>query len=355
MNQNNFAYLPRTVRRFGSLLGLIALLGCQPDENVESVSAPEPVPVKRVALFQYADSPLHTISAGGILEGLKAKGFSPEENFELTSFNAMRKLEMANSIAQKIAAENFDLILTTGTQALQTMTKANQDGSAVQVFGLVANPFTADVGLNAEDHMDHPRNLVGVGSFPPVDSVFRLAKELYPDLKVAGVVWNSNEINSREGTERARTICSELGIELLESNADSPQEVGDAATDLVAQGAQFLWIGVDNTIHHAAVSLIGAAREGGVPVLSSLPGDAKRGALIDMTLDWHEVGKEMGAMAGDILAGVDPGSIAITEHLESPDELKLILNEAALDGLTAPWSFPEEVLTRADEVVEADN
>ena len=109
-------------------------------------------------------------------------------------------------------------------------------------------------------------------------------------------------------------------------------------------------IGADNTVHNAADAMIAAGREGGVPVMSSLPGDAKRGALCDLSHDWQEVGKAVGEIGGDILSGTDPSTIGV---VISPDRLKLVLNKSALEGLNAPWSFPQEVVTRADEVVTA--
>lgn len=283
------------------------------------------------------------------MEGLKEKGFISGENLEVTNHNALRSINAAHSISQEIGKGKFDLILTSGTQALQTVAKANQTNKTPHVFGLVANPFAAGVGLSAKDPMDHPSYLVGVGSFPPVREVFELVKEIHPGLQKVGVVWNPDESNSREGMEKARFVSAEMGIELLEAQAREVDEVGKTAADLVAKGAQILWIGADNTAHHAADSIIKAARAGGIPVMSSLPGDAKRGALLDLSQDWHEVGVSVGKIAGDILAGANPGKIPIQTHSGA---LKLILNQTALKGLNEPWSLPAGVVERADKVIK---
>lgn len=345
MNCNQPRYYSLITQIFGMLLGVVALAGCEPADNPGGAGA------KRVALFQYADSPLYEHGVRGMVEGLKAKGFSSPESLQLTTHNALRNTETAEDIAQEIAAGDFDLILTSGTQALQAVAKANQGGKTVQVFGLVANPFNAGVGLDANDPLKHPRNLIGVGSFPPVEPVFQLAKEVHPELKVVGVVWNPDETNSQEGMEKARKISSELGIELLEARASKPEEVGNAAKTLVGKGAEILWIGPDNTAHHAAGQVIAAAKAGGIPVMSSLPGDAARGALMDLSHNWHEVGTAVGSMAGEVLSGTDPSTIPIAVH---PDRLQLVLNERALAGLNAPWRFPQIVVQRANEVIAAD-
>lgn len=76
-----------------------------------------------------------------MVEGLKAKGFVAPETLQLTSYNAMRNPETAETLAQEVVAGEFDLVLTSGTQALQAVAKANQAGKTIQVFGLVASPF----------------------------------------------------------------------------------------------------------------------------------------------------------------------------------------------------------------------
>ena len=64
------------------------------------------------------------------------------------------------------------------------------------------------------------------------------------------------------------------------------------------------------------------------------------------------MGKEVGEIGGDILSGTDPSTIAV---VVSHDRLRLVLNKSALEGLNAPWSFPQEVVQRADEVVSVGN
>jgi hypothetical protein len=52
---------------------------------------------------------------------------------------------------------------------------------AVHVFGLVADPFGAGVGISKENPLDHPRHLVGIGTLLPVADGFKLAKEFFPE------------------------------------------------------------------------------------------------------------------------------------------------------------------------------
>ena len=58
-----------------------------------------------------------------------------------------------------------------------------------------------------------------------------------------------------------------------------------------------------------------AARAGGIPVMSSLLGGrrARRALRPDSRL-WHEVGRALGELAGNLLAGADASTMAITVH-----------------------------------------
>ena len=352
MKPNHSRYLLSVVRFFVILIGTIALLGCDSPDEAATGDAPGDANAKSVVLFQYAGSPLYDHGVSGVVEGLKEKGYVEGKNLKLTRQNADASPESAVKIAREIGDGDFDLVVATGTQALQAVAKADPAGETPIVFGMVANPFRAGVGLHPAFPKSGPGHITGVGSFPPVVPAIRLAKQLNPELKVIGIVFNPTEAQAQESVEQARSVTEELGIELLGVPAGNGGEVGAAAKALVGSGAQILLIGADNTVHNAAAALIAAGREGGVPVMSSLPGDAKRGALFDLSHDWQKVGKDVGEIGGDILSGTDPSTIAV---VVSPDRLKLVLNEAALQGLNGPWSFPEAVVAQADEVVTVGN
>ena len=149
----------------------------------------------------------------------------------------------ANAIASEVTSGQFDLILTSGTPAMQAVANANRLGKTTHVFGLVADPFGAGVGISRENPLDHPAHLVGIGSFIPVLPAFELARQMFPKLKTVGEVWNPAESNSEAFTLKARKICTDLGIELLEANVDNTAGVFEAASSLVARGAEALWIG----------------------------------------------------------------------------------------------------------------
>jgi ABC-type uncharacterized transport system substrate-binding protein len=116
---------------------------------------------------------------------------------------------------------HYDLLLTMSTLSLQAVANANRGTNTVHVFGLVADPVVAGVGISRNNPLDHPRKLVGIGSFLPVQDAFHIAKEMFPPLKKVGVAWNPAEANSRAFVEKAGETCKQSGIELLEENVEN--------------------------------------------------------------------------------------------------------------------------------------
>ena len=99
----------------------------------------------------------------GALEALRENGFIDGQNIALRQYNAEGDMATLNAIARQVTDGQFDMVMTFSTPAMQAVAKANTKGKAIHVFGLVADPFAAGVGLRRDAPLDHPRHLVGTG------------------------------------------------------------------------------------------------------------------------------------------------------------------------------------------------
>jgi ABC-type uncharacterized transport system substrate-binding protein len=302
----------------------------------------------KIAILQHSSQAVLDEGVRGMIAALAEQGFVDGQRISITRYNAENDVATGNAIAKEITDGRFDLVLTSSTLSMQAVANANQAGKTTHVFGLVANPFVSGVGLNRDKPLDHPRHFVGIGSFMPVADGFKLARQLFPGLNTVGVAWNPAEANSRAFTLKAREICLELGITLLEANVDNSSGVFEAASSLVARGAQALWIGGDVTVLVAADSVINAAKKGRIPVFTLTPPTTERGALFDLGANFYEVGRQTGTLAARILNGADPATIPITDFVP----LKIMINKLALAGLKAPWQLPDDALARADVIID---
>jgi ABC-type uncharacterized transport system substrate-binding protein len=299
--------------------------------------------VARIAILQHASQPILDEGVEGMIEGLAASGFTADKNLFVQRYNAEGDLPTANTIAKEVTAGSYDLVLTASTLSMQAVANANTAGKVIHVFALVSDPAGAGVGISREHPLQHPRHLVGYGTMQPVAETFRLAKQIFPELTVVGEVWNPAEANSEAQTKLARQACRTLGIQLLEANVENSSGVREAASSLIARGAQALWIGGDVTVLSALDSVIPLARQSAIPVFTSMPGGAGRGTLFDLGANYREVGRLAGTLAGQILNGRDPATVAVENVLPE----KLLVDTDALAGLRDPWRFPDDVLHAA--------
>jgi ABC-type uncharacterized transport system substrate-binding protein len=318
------------------------------DREHRSGSGPR---VWRVALLQHASTSVLDEGVTGVLDGLAEHGFREGDNLRLTRYNAQGDTATSATIAREILHGPFDLVITVSTSSLLAVASANKERQMPHVFGIVADPFSAGVGLDRANPAVHPPYMVGQGIFLPVDECFRLARQFNPRLKNIGVVWNPSESNSLAFTQKAREACRPLDLNLLEATVDNSAAVLEATHSVIGRGAEAIWVGGDVSVSAAIDTVVAAARKAGIPVFCITPGKPDRGTLFDVGVNFYECGKLTGALAAEILGGADPASIPIRDVLELVPR-RVIVNRLALAGLSPAWRIPEDVLRRADIVVD---
>src|ERR1051325_4055229 len=302
----------------------------------------------RVALVQHASQEVLDDSVRGIIESLAERGYPEGAKLLLRRYNAEGDMPTANSIAKEVVSAGNDLIITVSTASMQTVANANKFGSQTRhVFGLVTDPYGAGVGINRTNHLDHPPYLAGYGTMQPVAEAFKMARTMRPELKTVGLVWNPTESNSEAQTRLARSVCAELGITLVEANAENALGVAEAANSLTARGIEAIWISGDVTVLVAVDAVIAAAKRGKIPVFTVIPDRQSTGALFDRGANYFEIGRAVGSLAADVLEGPRPADIPVENLLPET----LAINRLALDGLKDQWQLAEAVVQRASVVI----
>jgi len=301
-----------------------------------------------VAVLQQASQSILDQGREGMLSGLEERGWIPDKNLRVKTFNAEGDMPTSQTIGREMANGDYDILLTISTPSLQAVANANKTTKKKHVFALVTDPVAAGVGVNADNPLDHPAWLAGYGTMQPVRQAFETARSMNPNLKTVGVVWNAGEANSEAQVKLARKVCADLGITLLEATVENSAGVGEAAASLTARGAEALWVGGDVTVMTAIDSVVAAANKSGIPVFTVIPPNVKRGALFDLGADYREVGRLAGVLAGDILNGRDPASVPIENVMPEI----LTLNLQTLGHLSNAWTIPDEIRQKAHFVID---
>jgi ABC-type uncharacterized transport system substrate-binding protein len=183
----------------------------------------------------------------------------------------------------------------------------------------------------------------------PVESIFRTARQMRPELKSVGLVWNPAEANSLAQTKIARKVCADLGITLVEANAENSTAAQEAANSLISRGVEALWISGDVTIALATDLILSAARRAQIPVFTALPPSVRRGTLFDLGSDYVEVGRNVGQLAADVLDGKNPADIPVKNFVPEV----FLFNETVLATLKDEWTIPDSVRKRANGSITA--
>jgi len=308
----------------------------------------------RVAILQHVSQGIIDEGVRGIVDALAENGFVDQKTILLRRYNAENDMATANAIAKEVTSGQFDLIVTATTISLQSVASANKagpnnGGRVKHVFGLVSDPFAAGVGISRENPLDHPKHLTGLGTMQPIRETFDVARKLDPDLKTVGTVWNPAEANSQANLKLARAVSKDLGIDLVEATAENSSGVLEAANSLISRGAQAIWIGGDVTVLVSIDSVVAAARRGRIPVFTSVPGNAPKGALFDLGANYYELGRLIGNLGARVLKGTDPATVPV----ENVVPQKVMVNLTALAGLRDHWRLPQDLLASADTVIDA--
>lgn len=304
----------------------------------------------QVALVQQASIPALDEGIAGVLDALKDRGYSDGGRIALHRYNAEGDIATANAVATEVTSSDNDLILSISTISLQTVSAANKRAARPRhhVFGIVTDPYSIGVGVSSENHLLHPPYMTGIGSMPPIAELFQLARQMRPGLKRVGLVWNPAEANSVIATKAGRAVCSSMGIELVEANAENATMVGDAVSSVLSRNAEAIWVSPDLTTGHGLDVIVRKASLAKVPVFSSIPTERTSGTLFDLGANYHAIGYQIGKLAADVLDGRDPATIPVENMTPS----KLQINRLALKGLRDTWTIPESALARADVVVD---
>ncbi len=304
-----------------------------------------------IAIMQITSTTLLDEHVAGVVDRLQSRGYYAPGGQNVRIFNAQGDYAMANTIAREIVNGPYELVITSSTLALQVFSKTNTSIQKFHVFGAVTDPYGAGVGISGREPHQHPPYMTGIGTFQPVQSAFKLAREMNPRLKRVGVVWNPGEQCSEACMLEAKAICNQLGIELVEAIATNTSEVSEAVRSLMSKGVEAIWIGGDTVANSSITMIISIAGQSGIPVFTNDHVDASKGALFGIGANYFTVGQYTADMAADILDGASPASFRIENVV--PELFKL--NHEVLSSAGGNWSVNSVIQDLLDEQHAGDD
>ncbi|EOG1046029.1 ABC transporter substrate-binding protein [Vibrio fluvialis] len=294
--------------------------------------------VAKVAVSQIVEHPALDAARQGLLDGLKAKGYEEGKNLEFDFKTAQGNPAIAVQIARQFVGENPDVLVGIATPTAQALVAATK--SIPVVFTAVTDP----VGAKLVKKMEQPgKNVTGLSDLSPVEQHVDLIKELMPNVKSIGVVYNPGEANAVSLMELLKVAAKKNGVQLVEATALKSADV-QSATQAIAAKSDIIYALIDNTVASAIEGMIVAANQAKTPVFGAATSYVERGAVASLGFDYYQIGVQTADYVAAILEGADPGTLDVKVAKGSD----LVINKTAADKLG--MTIPQSVLDRATSV-----
>lgn len=252
--------------------------------------------------------------------------------YRIEEFRTEPDAAEGRQVAQQIRARRPDLILTIGSAATREISEAIRDIPIV--FTLV--PQGAGPG---EDELSSPgQNVTGASMHIPLEVQFRSLREAIPSAHRFGVMFNPDATGPV--VEEARKVAQRLGVELVALPVRSEAEVLGAIDSLEGK-VDLLWSVADPTVftpQSVNYILLNTLRRR-IPFIGLSPSYVRAGALLALSCDYVDVGRQSGELALQILRGAPPAQVAMTAprsvslflNLNTAKQLEVAISEAVRD------------------------
>lgn len=293
-----------------------------------------------VAVTAIVEHPALDAARDGVKEALAEAGFKEGENLKFVYESAQGNPGTAAQIARQFIGESPNVIVPISTPSAQAVVAATHDIPVV--FTAVSDPLGAQL---VKDMQKPGGNVTGLSDMSPVADHVALIKEITPNAKTIGFVYNSAEANSVSTLAALKAEAEKAGLEVVESVATKSAEVQGATRALVGR-ADVIYIPTDNTIVSAFEAAVGVAVEAKVPLYAGDTDSVARGAVAALGFNYFDVGKQTGEIVARVLKGEAPGDIPV--RVAAGTDLVINKSAAAKMGV----ELPESIVKRATKVIE---
>ncbi len=265
------------------------------DAKTDTTGEEKTGPIK-IGIIQHVDHPSLNQIRETIISELEALGYG-KDKVEIIFQNANGDMTLLPTIMQSMLGNDVAMLIPIATPTAQAAMASTT--SVPIVFSAVSNPVEAGL-VTAFDATTG--NISGVSNSIPVEDIFALALDITPEVKTFGFVYNTNEINSVTGIERAKEYCDLKGIAYKEATITSTADLQQAASSLVNEVDAFFTPN-DNMVASAMPTYLQVAMDAKLPIYVGADSMVKDGGLATVGIDYTVLGKQTAAMVIRLLEG----------------------------------------------------
>ena len=255
------------------------------------------------------------------------------DDIEFDEQNAANDSATCATIANQFVSNKVDLIMANATPALQAAASATADIPVVATSitdyatALEISDWTGKTGTN----------ITGSSDLAPLKEQAEMIKELFPEAKKVGILYNSGEANSKYQATEVTKALKELGIEAKEYTSADSNDLAQVTTTACAE-VDVLYIPTDNTMASNTGIVNNIAEPAKIPVVAGEVGICKGCGVATLSIDYYSIGKKAGEMAYEILVN---GAKAGEMEIEYADTLtkQYMASRCKTLGITVPDTY----------------
>jgi len=249
-----------------------------------------------------------------------------------TEYDLRGDLERGKQVARKIRASDSSLVVAVGLKA-----------ALAAKLEIVDTPVVYMMVLDPLKHHLTAANMAGTTLEIPADRQFKMLRMFLPDLHRIGILYDPGKTASKVKDAEPQAAANDFQLRgfPVENEKEVPQQLR-----ALLSASDALWLMPDSTVltDESIRFILESALAKHVPVIGFSPEFTRLGALLSLSINYSEVGRETGLLAKRILDGekvlplkpVSVQRLGITVNLKTARYL----------GIT----FPKELNGLIDEI-----
>ncbi|MBQ6216438.1 MAG: ABC transporter substrate-binding protein [Erysipelotrichaceae bacterium] len=314
-----------------SVLMVLTLAGCssnggsseQPEGSFEETKT---LKIGVVQLVQHAA--LDAATQGFVDEVKKA---FPDADINVQ--NAAGDSATCSTIVQGFVNDGVDMIMANATPALQAAVSATED---IPILGTSVTEYGVALGIDGFNGLIGS-NVSGTSDLAPLDQQAQMILDLFPETKTVGIIFCSNEANSKYQVEVVSDELTQKGIEVKTASFTDSNDISMVCEDLCSQ-VDLIYIPTDNQAASCAETIANVVLEKKIPVIAGEEGICSLCGIATLTINYYDLGVTTGQMAVKILNGESRIEEMPIQYFENPVR-KFNPEVCDLLGVSVPEDF----------------
>jgi putative ABC transport system substrate-binding protein len=275
---------------------------------------------------------------------MAASGYIEGKNVVYDFNNAKGDAALLQKMAQKVAQDRPDVIVTSSTTATVPVTKTSAPANIPVVFLSSGNPLVL-----VKSYASSENNLTGI-STSVIDLTAKrveLLKDLAPAIRRLISVNNPEGPNYEDHLRAMREAAKKFALEIVQVNVTTADELVNKSSELLTRKmGDAIAYPPDARVNAAHKRLSPHVNRERLPSIAANVGNVHDGALATYSADYFALGQQGALLVDKILKGAKPENLPI----EQPAKLNFVLNMKTAKAIGL--KIPKEILVRVDEMIE---